>query len=382
MSAVKKENGSIYVQLEPLKSIVKQTFNLRGCSETEASRIAIRLSGANLRGHDSHGVIRVPRYADYLKDGIQIADVTVDIKIENDILAVIDGKFGFGQTVGEQAIDIGTKKAKNNGISITALQNAGHLGRIGDWAERAAAEGLVSIHMVNVRGSLIVAPFGGIDRRMSTSPFCAGIPMGNNEDPIILDMATSVVAEGKALVALKGGKPLPDDAIVTETGEITGDPKPLYGDTKQGEFPNPSNGPGAIRAFGDHKGSGLNFLMEMMAGALTGSGCAGTLNEPKRRFCNGMFSMYFSPDAFGHSNDSFITEVRAYVDFLKSSRPTEPGGKVLIPGEKEKQVMIERLETGLPLAPEAWNDIINTAQNSGMKQTDIEAILGGSPQVN
>jgi uncharacterized oxidoreductase len=229
--------------------------------------------------------------------------------------------------------------------------------------------------MVNVRGSLIVAPFGGIDRRMSTSPFCAGIPLNDGEDPIILDMATSVVAEGKALVALKGGKPLPDDAIITESGDVTGDPKPLYGDTNQGEFPNPSNGPGALRAFGNHKGSGLNFLMEMMAGALTGSGCAGTLSEPQRRFCNGMFSMYFSPNAFGHSDNSFVSEVKAYVEFLKSSRPTEVGGEVLIPGEKEKQVMAERLKSGLPLAPEAWEDIVKTARDSGMGQSNIDLIL-------
>jgi uncharacterized oxidoreductase len=346
-----------------------------GCSELEATRIAERLAGANLRGHDSHGVIRAPRYANYIEEGTQIPNVTVDIKIENETLAVIDGKFGFGQTVGEQAVDIGIKKALDNGIAITALQNAGHLGRIGDWAERVAEKGLVSIHMVNVRGSLIVAPFGGIDRRMSTSPFCAGIPLDNGDEPIILDMATSVVAEGKALVALKGGKPLPEDAIVSEDGTITGDPKPLYGDTKQGMFPNPNNGSGALRAFGNHKGSGLNFLMEMMAGALTGSGCAGTINEPKRRFCNGMFSIYLSPEAFGHSDDSFVSEVRAYVEFLKSSRPTEPGGVVLIPGEKERQVMADRLKGGVPLAKEAWKDILNAARNSGVMQSKIDGLL-------
>ena len=229
--------------------------------------------------------------------------------------------------------------------------------------------------MVNVRGSLIVAPFGGIDRRMSTSPFCAGIPLDNGDEPIILDMATSVVAEGKALVALKGGKPLPEDAIVSEDGTITGDPKPLYGDTKQGMFPNPNNGSGALRAFGNHKGSGLNFLMEMMAGALTGSGCAGTINEPKRRFCNGMFSIYLSPEAFGHSDDSFVSEVRAYVEFLKSSRPTEPGGVVLIPGEKERQVMADRLKGGVPLAKEAWKDILNAARNAGVVQSKIDDLL-------
>ena len=379
MPPIRHENGAAYVQVEPMRALVAETFARLGCSAAESARIATRLSGANLRGHDSHGVIRVPRYANWLKDGAQIADVTVEVKLENDVLTVIDGKFGFGQTVGEQAVDIGIAKARKHGVAITALQNSGHLGRIGDWAERAAAQGLVSIHMVNVRGSLIVAPFGGIDRRMSTSPFCAGIPMDNGEDPIILDMATSVVAEGKALVALKGGKPLPNDAIITETGEITGDPGPLYGTVPQGEFPNPNNGPGALRTFGDHKGSGLNFLMEMMAGALTGSGCAGALNEPKRRFCNGMFSIYLSPEAFGHSDDSFVSEVRSYVAFLKSSRPTEPGGMVLVPGEKEKQTMAERLQTGLPLAPEAWSDIVATARDAGMSQVEIEGVLGGKP---
>ena len=374
-SVLENADGSVTVQVDPLRTIISTTFIKLGCSNVEATRIAERLAGANLRGHDSHGVIRAPRYANYIEEGRQIPNVTVDIKIENETLAVIDGKFGFGQTVGEQAVDIGIKKALKNGVAITALQNAGHLGRIGDWAERAAEKGLVSIHMVNVRGSLIVAPFGGIDRRMSTSPFCAGIPLDNGDDPIILDMATSVVAEGKALVALKGGKPLPEDAIVTEDGKITGDPKPLYGDTKQGIFPNPNEGSGALRAFGDHKGSGLNFLMEMMAGALTGSGCAGTVNETKRRFCNGMFSIFLSPEAFGHSDDSFVSEVRAYVEFLKSSRPTEPRGAVLIPGEKERQVMTDRLNNGVPLANEAWKDILNAARNAGVAQSKIDQIL-------
>ena len=371
----RRENGSIQVQVEPLKLLVSRTFASAGCSQAESDRIADRLAGANLRGHDSHGVIRVPRYIQLLRDGVQLADVTVEVIQETETLAVVDGKYGFGQTVGEQTVDIGIAKARSGGLAVTALRNSGHLGRIGDWAERAAAAGLASIHMVNVRGSLLVAPFGGLDRRMSTSPFCAGIPLDGTDDPIILDMATSVVAEGKALVALKGGKPLPGDAVITETGAITGDPAPLYGDTPQGAFPNPNDGPGALRTFGEHKGSGLNFLMEMMAGALTGSGCAGALDEPRRRFCNGMLSIFLSPEAFGHSDNSFVREVRAYVAFLKSSRPAEPGGTVLIPGEKERMVMAERLDTGLPLATEAWDDIIATALAAGLRQREITDIL-------
>jgi uncharacterized oxidoreductase len=374
MASVRHENGQVYVPAGAMRAIVGATFDKAGCSEIEAKRIATRLTGANLRGHDSHGVIRVPRYASWLEEGVQVADQKVSIISETETLAIIDGHYGFGQTVGEQTVDIGIAKAKSQGMAITALRNSGHLGRIGDWAERAAEHNLVSLHMVNVRGSLIVAPFGGVDRRMSTSPFCAGIPRPG-QVPIVLDMATSTVAEGKALVAYKGGKRLPDGAIVSGDGALTHDPTPLYGEVADGSYPDPNAGPGALTTFGAHKGSGLNFLMEMMAGALGGSGTAGVLNEEKRRFCNGMFSIYLDVERF-HSGDYFANEVKTYVEFVKSSKPTEPGGKVLVPGEKELMTMAEREATGLPLAPEAWSDILDTARKVGLSDAEIERLLG------
>ncbi len=370
-AAIRENGGQVHVPADTMVRLATKTFSAAGCNGDEAARIAERLTGANLRGHDSHGVIRIPRYVQWIDEGVQIPNQTVDVILDGGQIAVIDGKFGFGQSVGEQTVDIGIAKAKENGLAVTALRNAGHLGRIGDWAERAAAAGLVSIHMVNVRGSLIVAPFGGIDRRMSTSPFCAGIPDPDGP-PLVLDMATSTVAEGKALVALKGGKALPDGSIVSGDGSLTADPSPLYGEIPEGQYPDPNKGPGALTTFGMHKGSGLNFLMEMMAGALGGSGCAGTLNEPKRRFCNGMFSLYFSPEAFGHADDSFVAEVRSYVEFVKSSRPTAPGGEVLVPGEKERAMMAERSANGLPLAPEAWSDIQATARKLGIKDPSLD----------
>lgn len=375
MSSVRRDGKQVFVPVEVMERIGKATFEASGCSAAEAETIITRLAGANLRGHDSHGVIRVPRYVQWIDDGRQVPNQTVEVMLDQPSFAVIDGRFGFGQSIGEQTVDIGIAKAKQHGVAMTALRNSGHLGRIGDWAERAAAQGIVSIHMVNVRGSLIVAPFGGVDRRGSTNPFCAGIPMPD-DDPIILDFATSLVAEGKALVALKGGKPLPPGALVDADGSITNDPQPLYGETPPGQYPDPSKGPGALRAFGDHKGFGMNFLMEMMAGALTGSGTAGALDEENARpFCNGMFSIYVDLEAVTgvptHMGHPFAEEVRNYVAFVKSARPTEPGGQVLIPGEKEKQVMAERLETGLPLAAEAWDDIVATARAKGVNDVEL-----------
>ncbi len=375
MTGIRTEGDTVYVPPKTMQKLVTTIFATAGCDDHEADSIGTRLTGANQRGHDSHGVIRTPRYVEWLADGKVFANRKIEMISDSDNIAIIDGNYGFGQTVGEQTVDVGIEKAKASGVGITALRNAGHLGRIGDWAERAAEHNIVSIHMVNVRGSLLVAPFGGIDRRGSTSPFCAGIPLPG-ETPIILDFATSLVAEGKALVALRGGKPLPEGALVSDTGELTNDPSPLYGELEEGRYPDPNRGPGALTGFGMHKGSGLNFLMEMMAGCLAGSGTSGSMNEENRRkFCNGMFSMYFSVERF-HSDDWFAREVRGYVDFVKSSRPTEAGGAVLVPGEKEQLTMAERNKNGLPLSLETWNDILGATTKVGMTEAQTNAVLG------
>ena len=378
MSTVSRRDGRVFVPAPVMQRLVTAIFERAGCSGEEAERIGTRLTGANLRGHDSHGVIRTPRYVEWLADGLVVANQTVAVERENDVMAVVDGRYGFGQSVGEQAVDLGVAKARTHGVAVIALKNAGHLGRIGDWAERAAASGLVSIHMVNVRGSLLVAPFGGVDRRGSTSPFCAGIPVDGGE-PIVLDFATSQVAEGKALVALRGGTPLPDGSLVLPDGTLTADPAPLYGDVEPGRYPDPTRGPGALTGFGLHKGSGLNFLMEVLGGALTGSGTScesGRTPRPdgRRQVCNGMLSIYMAVDAF-QASDVFSDEVRAYVEFVKSSRPVRAGGEVLVPGEKEERTMAERLRSGLPLAETAWSDILGAASRAGLAESEVAALL-------
>ena len=374
-AAVRRAGGQVYVDARVMERLVGTIFERAGCDAEEAHRIAWRLTGANLRGHDSHGVLRTRRYVEWTEDGKVFPGRSIKVEREPEALAVIDGDYGFGQTIGEQTVDFGVAKASRHGVAVTALRNAGHLGRIGDWAERAAESDFASIHMVNVRGSLIVAPYGAVERRGSTSPFCAGVPRPD-APPIIHDFATSVVAEGKAMVALHGGKPLPGDALVDADGSYTSDPRPLYGETSPGCTPDPHAGPGALNPFGLHKGSGLNFFMEMFAGALTGSGTAAALGDTgKRRFCNGMFSIYMQIGAF-HDDDWFAREVSAYIEFWKAARPSRPGGEVLVPGEKERLTMAERRESGLPLSDGAWEDILAAAEKVGMSDGDVEAALG------
>ena len=207
------------------------------------------------------------------------------------------GHFSFGQTVAPQAAALGIeRRAQQHGTAIIALRNAGHVGRIGAYAEQAIAAGLISIHFVNVAGSVLVAPFGGAERRFSTAPFSVGVP---TDPPVVLDFATSLVAEGKVLVASNGGKPLPPDALVEPDGRLSADPHTLYGAYEQIGPRNAAGGLGAIRAFGEHKGSGLALACELLAGAFTGGGCSGPVVGARPGIANGMLSIYISPRHFG-----------------------------------------------------------------------------------
>src|SRR5438477_3128411 len=274
-----------------LQDLVGDIVGAAGCSRAEAERIARYLVAANLAGHDSHGVVRVPRYVEMKRDGRVVADQIVAVAVDTPVLAVVDGKFGFGQSVALQAVAIGIEKCKAMGLAAVALRNSGHVGRVGDWAEMAAAADLISIHFVNAAGSVLVAPFGGVERRFSTAPYCIGVPCAGAE-PVVLDFATSVVAEGKVLVASRGGKKLPADALVGQDGSVSDGPHLRYGDYEPGGGPRDySQGEGAIRAFGEHKGSGLALVCELLGGALSGTGAT----REGRPFANGMLSFYVDP---------------------------------------------------------------------------------------
>ena len=307
------------VPVDTLTRFVADIFRAATVSSGEADRIAHHLVSANLTGHDSHGVIRTPRYVEYVRDGRVFRDVTIDVVAESATHAVIDGRYGFGQTVGPQAVDLGIAKAKSAGMCIVALRKSGHIGRIGDWGERAADAGLVSIHFVNVENGELVAPFGGVDRRFSTNPFCVCAPGQPGEPHLLLDFATSLVAEGKVLVASRGGKPLPAGALIGPGGDLSTDPATLYGPLTEGGPRDPKNGDGAIRAFGEHKGSGLAFMCDILGGILTGGGASGPVPGGKRGLIsNGMFSIYLDPAHFGAQH--FIAQAKDFAAYARWPR--------------------------------------------------------------
>jgi uncharacterized oxidoreductase len=359
--------GTVTIKAKALEAFVADIFASAGCSPEEGRRIGRYLVSANLSGHDSHGVVRVPRYASQKKSGTVVADVVVEVLVDTPVIAVVDGKYGFGQTVTPQAVRIGIDKCRKNGLSAVTLRNAGHVGRVGDWAEMAAAEGLVSIHFVNASGSVLVAPHGGVDRRFSTAPYCVGIPRPG-EEALILDFATSVVAEGKVLVASQGGKKVPEGALIGPDGQPSADPHLLYGAYTPTGPRDHSKGTGAIRAFGEHKGSGLAFMCELLGGSLSGTGAT----DPGRgRFANGMLSFYLDPAVFD-PRGFFPQDIARYVDFVKSARPVAAGGEILLPGEAEARSRARRLAEGVPLPDDTWAAIVETARSVGLDERRIQ----------
>lgn len=363
------KRAEIRVDVQHAIELITDIFKAKSCNDNEAKTIAERLAGSNLVGHDSHGIARVPRYVEWMEKGWVFPNLKPEIVIDAGTMGCLDAKQGFGQVAGEYAVDDGISRAKKHGVSVVGLRNSGHLGRIGDWAERAADADLISFHFVNVRGSLLVAPFGGSDRRGSTSPLAIGIP-SKDKDHIILDMATSTVAEGKVMVAQKGGKQLPHGALIDSTGKLTTNPEAMYGKIRDDEVPNPDKGTGAITAFGLHKGSGINFMMEMLGGALTGNGVCGALNEKERRkFSNGMLSIYIEVEKMVDF-DYFRKEVESYAEFVRASKPSQNSDKVLIPGDKEISTKEERLKFGLPVPPLVWENIKQTANKLNVENLE------------
>jgi uncharacterized oxidoreductase len=359
---------NIEIPAENLITLCADVFQRLGSSGEEARRVGVSLVGANLAGHDSHGVIRVPRYVDWMRSGDIIANQTIERIVDTPVLAVVDGRFGFGQTVAPLAVAVGIEKAKAAGLSAVSLRNAGHIGRVGEWAEMAAAVGLVSIHFVNVAGSVLVAPFGGIERRLSTAPFCVAIPREGAE-PVVLDFATSLVAEGKVAVASRGGKPLPEGALVGSDGALSTDPATLYGPITPDGPRIAGLGKGAIRAFGEHKGSGLALICELLGGSLTGTGATG----PDRRFANGMFSLYVDPKQIDPAH-FFDGDATRYLDWFKQGK-TMPGQTILTPGEPERASRAKRLADGVPLPRETWDSIAAAARGVGLGSARVERTL-------
>jgi uncharacterized oxidoreductase len=329
--------------------LIPQMFMAAGCDHREAVIVSEHLVEASLVGHDSHGLLRVPKYLTWMREGRLLPNKHAVPFIDSGALLGVDGEFGFGQVIGREAMEMGIERVRQHGLAAIGIRNSGHLGRIGAWAEQLALAGLVSIHFVNTSGfGILVAPFGGSERRLSANPIAAGAP--GPDGPIVLDIATSATAEGKIQVARNRGERIPEGLIVDAQGQPTDEPDRFYGPP-----------PGAILPFGGHKGSGLSIFCEILAGSLTGGGASNPRNPTANRLVNNMLTLAFNPSAFGQGGE-FSHDVSQLIDWIRSSRPAEPNGEILLPGEVERRTMADRQSLGIPVDPMTARQIVEAAE--------------------
>src|SRR6478609_506805 len=321
-----------------LRTQVAAIIAAAGSQPAEARTVADNLVLANLSGHDSHGVGMAPRYVDAVLEGGLKPNSRVRVVLDGGSLLSLDGQRGYGQVVGEQAMALGMARAKETGSCVMALAHAHHLGRIGHFAEMATAQGLVSIHFVNVQSRPVVAPFGGGDGRYGTNPFCVGVPMEGRE-PFVLDFATSRAAQGKMRVAHNEGRRVEPGYLIDEKGRPTTDPGVVVVPQAGGMF-------GALMAFGEHKGYGMAVACELLGGALTGSGTWHRPADNARAVINGMLTILVDPQKLG-TQASFEEEAAAFVDWLKQSPPAPDSDGVRIAGEPEREARVKREREGI-----------------------------------
>ena len=307
-----------------LTQICRNVFRKWGVSEAEAEIVTQSMVDANRVGHDSHGVIHLPKYVRELEAGLIQPGTPIEIVQESASIAVLDGHWGFGPVIATRAVEIAIQKAKQTDVSTVAVSRCNEVGRLGGYASLAADAGMIGLLMANDHGGgTCVAPHGGTEGRLSTNPIACAVPICGKQ-PIVLDMATSVVASGKLRLKQHQGEALPPEWRVNADSEV-------------------------LVPFGGYKGFGLSVIVDILAGALTGAGCSRSRDA---RVGNGLFVMVFNIASF-RDFPGFSAEIERFIAYLKS----EECADIRVPGERGFQEQRKRERMGIPIDAETWRQI-------------------------
>ncbi len=351
----------VHIAPATLTAFVREIFARLGSGGAEAGAIAASLVETSLMGHDSHGVGLVPRYVERALDGRIAPNRTAAVVRDEGPVLVVDGRRGYGQAIGRQAMALAIEKAKADRFVLMGIRNTHHLGRIGEWAEMCAEAGFVSLHFSNgTNRPPIVAPFGGAAARMGTAPCTAAFPR-RDAPPVVVDMASSVVSMNKVRVALNRGVEMPEGAIVDGEGNPTTDPAALY-----------TPPTGALLPAGGHKGYALGVAAELFAGALTGGGVMLAERAGDGATLNGLFSLIFDPGLMA-DRAVYDAEIEAFYEYLKATPPAPGVEAVLVPGDPERISFAARTKSGVPIDAVSWAEIRRAARDAGLDETEIPA---------
>jgi len=347
--------------VEHLRARAQAVLEAAGAPADLAQLVGHALVDANLMGHDSHGVIRLIEYTKLVHTG-QIKPAARPTVLDAEgadsataAVAHVDGAWGWGQAAAQLATSVAIERAGRFGLAAVTISHCNHVGRLGEYPERMARAGLIGIALCNAGAS--VTPFGGMKRLLGTNPIAMGLPRPGQQDPILVDLATAAVAEGKLRVARVKGEAVAPGLILDKHGQPSQDPQAFYDD-------------GFILPFGGHKGYSLSVMVELLGGALSG---AGPSSSAAFHGGNGVFMLALNIPAFlpPEQFESFVQELCANI----LSAPPAPGqGAVLLPGDPEWAARRQRQAHGIELPEATWGAIEALGKDIQATETETHSV--------
>lgn len=350
--------------VEQLKTFTETILRAAGSSSREAEIVADHLVQSNLAGHDSHGIGMLPTYVSSIEKGALVPNAEMQPVLDHGAMMIFDGRRGYGQRLAREAMAVAIARCRENGLVFMGLRNAHHMGRIGSYGEQTIAAGMVSLHFVNVVDHRpLVAPHRGTAARYSTNPICFAMPATTGNAPILLDMATSKVALGKMRVAMNKDEEVVAGTLYDGSGQPTTDPSVMFIEPY-----------GAITSLGQHKGYGIAFFCELLAGVLTGGGTIQPENPQMGGIINHMATIIIDPQRLV-DYQWMQQEITALVKYVKSAPAEDSALPVLVAGEPEMMTRSERGCNGIPVDNATCEQLLAAALCVGIERRLAEELL-------
>ncbi|MDP6151855.1 MAG: Ldh family oxidoreductase [Phycisphaeraceae bacterium] len=333
------------IQADELLRIVREVLCVERVRPEDADLVAQNLVDANLAGHDTHGVARLPRYVKDLRDGGINVDAKIKVQRDGPGVVVFDGDWCFGQVVAMRAVDAAIEKARTQGVAVAGVFNSNDVGRLGAFTYKVAQRGFFGLMTVNDGGwAPWVAPWGSYKALFSTNPISAAAP-GPGGPAFCVDMATGVCAASKVKQALARSEPLEPGMILDAKGKPSINPKDLFGPPQ-----------GAILTLGapaaGHKGLALNLIIDVLSGALTGAGCSANPSRDSQ----GIFLLVINIEAFG-GREAFVTHTEQLLEAIQNAPRQDGADAIRIPGHRAETLRKERLRDGIFIEDPTWSQI-------------------------
>lgn len=339
-------DNMISVEKSKLQDYMTTVFTKVGVDPEVAEISANHLVYADVRGIDTHGVLRFPIYIKRIQQGLINNNPNCRFENETDNTIILDGDNGPGQYSAHLAMEKAMEKAKDNTIGMVFVKGGNHFGAAGTYTDMAAKEGLIGFTTTNT--GPLMAPTGGADRILGNNPLSFAVPR-KDADPIILDMACSQVAAGKLMLAAQKGETIPENWSVDKEGKPTTNPHAGYG------------GGGSLLPVGFHKGYGLAFIMDILAGVMSGSAYGKHVQSLYDLNTTEPLDLGFMMMAINIESilpkEYFYTRIEDYASMISNSRPAVGKEKIYLPGEIENEEMAKRLKTGIPLNPNLFGQL-------------------------